>query len=183
VNGKQVKRLISVHEREGRRKGKEINNLYFSPWVSPNEPLILISVSHSIMFWDVKSIQNNNSFEPGRKISTQDMLRQSKRFRSPLKTLAPTSEMRKLSTATENLTINDSNPWSKKIGSIDRPELLSCIKFIGKSAKKVIFNDKFDRFVTIDNEGNVYYLRLVTDVNDSQITIDYNGNPLQAPIQ
>lgn len=122
----------------------------------------------------------------GRKVSTTDMLRQSKRFRSPLKTISPSSETLKLSAATENLTINDTNPWNKKIGAVDQPELLSCVKFIGKSAKKVIVNDEFDQFVTIDNEGNVYYLRLITDVNryeSTQVSIDYNGNPLQSPIQ
>jgi apoptotic protease-activating factor len=183
VNGIRVKRLVSVHKREGRRKGKEINNLYFSPWVSPNEPLILMSVSHSIMFWNIKTIQNNSSSELGRKISATDTLRQSKRFRSPLKTLTPSADTRKLSIATENLTLSDSNPWNKKIGSINRPELLSCIKFIGKSAKKVIFNDEFDEFVTIDNEGNVYYLRLVKDNNEFEYSLDYNGNPLQSQIQ
>lgn len=181
----KVKTLVSANEREGRRRGKEINNLYFSPWVSPNEPLILMSVSHSIIFWDIKSIQNNNSTEPGRKISTTDKLRQSKRFRSPnspMKTLTP---LVTLSNATENLTISESNPWSRKIGPNDRPELLSCIKFIGKSAKKVIFNNDFDRFVTIDNEGYVYYPRLVNNDNteETDISIDFNGNPLQSQIQ
>lgn len=82
--------------------------------------------------------------------------------------------------ATDNLTLNEShtNPWHGKTGSSDKPELLSCIKLVAKSAKRIIYNEDFTRFVTIDNEGNVYHLRLIDETSDSQLPVDYNGNPL-----
>lgn len=58
------------------------------------------------------------------------------------------------------------NPWLKKNGASDKLELLSCIKFIGNRADKFYSNDDFTRFITIDNEGNIYYLRVIDDLSD-----------------
>lgn len=104
--------------------------------------------------------------------------RVSQRFKSPLK-IIPTLDTNLLST-TDILTINESNPWRKKTGASEKPELLACIKLVAKSAKKIICNDEFTRFVTIDNEGNVYHLRMITDSfeSENQLTIDFNGNPM-----
>lgn len=52
------------------------------------------------------------------------------------------------------------NPWCGKTGSSDKPELLSCIKFVGTTAEKLFINEKFDTFITIDNEGEIYYLKI-----------------------
>lgn len=170
---RKVKQLSSAHG-ERRKKGQEINNLYFSPWQSSNEPMILLSVSSSICFWNIKTVQT----EMFHKISTTNEIRVSNRFRH-----VKSSPDSKLSEATEKMTINHLSPWGDKSGSTKRPELLSCHKLIGKSAKKVIINDEFDEFVTIDNEGNIYYLRLVTETfnttNNLINSFDYNGNPMQ----
>lgn len=57
-----------------------------------------------------------------------------------------------------------SNIWSGKYGASTKPELLSCIKFVGNSAKYVYANDSFTRFITIDDEGEIYDFNIV-DIN------------------
>lgn len=52
------------------------------------------------------------------------------------------------------------NPWYGKSGASDKPELLSCIKLVGSSAEKIFTNRKFTKFITIDNEGEIYYLNI-----------------------
>lgn len=155
---------------------RPIMNLKFSPWTDPNDPVILLSLSESMIFWNIRSIQNNPIDMKTRE--TSGRVRVSQRFKSPLK-LSPALDANLLS-ATQNLTINKSNPWHKKTGAADKPELLSCIKLVAKSAKRLICNDDFTRFITVDNEGNIYHLRLMTNSSESegQMTIDFNGNPL-----
>lgn len=148
--------------------------LHFSPWTDPNDPLILLSLSESVIFWDIRSIQNNLM---DRRSDSESRVRVSYRFKSPFKQLTPTSADSKLLTGTENLSLNDSNPWRKKTGASDKRELLSCIKLVAKSAKRIIFNEDFTRFVTIDNEGNVYHLRMISESFENQLTVDFNGNP------
>jgi hypothetical protein len=99
----------------------------------------------------------------------------SARFKSPLK-IAPQPIDTSLESSLKKLTLKERN-WSSKTGSFEKRELLSCIKFIGKSAKKVVVNDNFTRFVTIDNEGNVYHLRLInqSENGDQQVTLAVNG--------
>jgi hypothetical protein len=46
-------------------------------------------------------------------------------------------------------------------------------------AKKIVCSDDFTRFVTIDNEGNIYHLRLVRDESETQVTIDHNGHSIR----
>jgi hypothetical protein len=157
---------------------RAIMNLRFSPWIDPNDPLILLSLSESVIFWNIRSIQNN-PLDLKRK-ETPGRVRVSQRFKSPLK-LSPSPSDSKLLFATENLTISESNsnPWRRKTGSSEKPELLSCIKLVAKSAKRIVCNDDFTRFVTIDNEGNVYHLRMIRESSENQLTIDYNGNPMK----
>lgn len=153
-----------------------VMNLIFSPWLGPNDPLVLLSMAGSVNFWNIRSLQNNPL--DMKKRETPGRLRVSQRFRSPLKTVNIGAD---LLTATENLTINGANnPWHKKTGASDKPELLSCIKLVAKSAKRIICNDEFTRFVTIDNEGNIYHLRMIKDATDQQLTVDFNGNPMRA---
>lgn len=148
--------------------------LHFSPWTDSNDPLILLSLSESVIFWNIRSIQNNPM--DLKKNDVNSRVRVSHRFKSPLKPYTPASDTKFL-TATENLTLNDSNPWRKKTGASDKRELLSCIKLVAKSAKRIIFNEDFTRFVTIDNEGNIYHLRMINETFENQLTIDLNGNP------
>lgn len=186
INGTSMTKLAAGTDSMINRV-REINNLYFSPWDSPNDPLILLSVSNSLNFWNIKAVQNNSYLEYSRKLSTSNKLRVSSRFRSPLKMSSPLSVDDNLTATTQNLSLHNSNPWRNKTGSSDKPELLSCHKLIGKSAKKVIFNDDFDKFLTIDNEGNIYYLRLLNndftessmDFSDNADDFDDNGNPMR----
>lgn len=53
---------------------------------------------------------------------------------------------------------NVKNPWMGKTGALAKPELLSCIKFVGSVAEKIYKNKTFTKFITIDNEGEIYYL-------------------------
>lgn len=149
-------------------------NLQFSPWSESEGHLILLSLSESINFWNITHVLNN---KVGMKRVEATPLRISGRFKSPLK-IVPFNV-----TSHKHLSIKEKN-WSNKTGSSEKLELLSCIKFIGKSATKVVINDDFTRFVTIDNEGNVYHLRTIDLSNDNdddqQVTIDYNGNPLRS---
>lgn len=160
---------------------RPIMNIQFSPWVDPNDPLILLSISESIVFWNIRSIQNN-PMDKRRDISTPGRVRVSQRFKSPLKIVS--NNNKQILSVSENLNLNEShqkNPWLLKAGSSDKPELLSCIKFVAKSAKRIIFNDDFTRFITIDNEGNIYHLRMIGETLDegNQVRIDFNGNPMQ----
>lgn len=164
---------------------RPVMNLQFSPWIGSNDPLILLSISESIVFWNIRSIQNNplemkkstsgNSFGP----------RVSQRFKSPMKIVRSPSTEFNLSIGTEKTTFDEKNPWRKKAGSHEKPELLSCIKLVAKSAKQIVCNNDFTRFVTIDNEGNIYHLRMVCDSldGDSQKTIDFNGSLLLSKVQ
>lgn len=151
-----------------------VASLVFSPWTEPNEPLILLSLSDSVVFWNIRSIQNNPL--DSKKKEMPGKVRVSQRFKSPLK-IIPTETINNLLAPTRGMSRNESNPWRNKTGSAEKPELLSCIKLVAKSAKRIIWNDDFTRFVTIDNEGNIYHLRMICEGQENQVTIDFNGNP------
>ena len=152
---------------------RQIWHLEFSPWQETKGPLILLSLSESLIFWNCSYVQNNRYHF--KRVRTPNV-RVSQRFRSPMnKSSSPGSDH--FNTAMRALHLTSSNPWQNKIGSTDKRELLSCIKFVGKYAKKVFCNKDFTRFITIDNEGNIYYLRLVEDSPMTSLSIDFNGNP------
>lgn len=157
---------------------RAITNLQFSPWSDPNDPLILLSLSESVIFWNIRSIQNN-PFNLKRKEPTDKRFGASARFRSPLKLSSPSSDTLLSPLNTLSLRDTTSNSWQNKSGSSDKRELLSCIKLVAKMAKRIICSDDFTRFVTIDNEGNIYHLRLIRDTSENQITVDFNGNPMR----
>ncbi|KAG5680980.1 hypothetical protein PVAND_010454 [Polypedilum vanderplanki] len=161
--------LIPIQTLESHKRA--IMSLDFSPWQEEEGHLILLSLSESIIFWNVTHILNNRG---GIKRSNSTPSRISARFKSPLKIVSLNTN---LENSLKKLTLKERN-WSNKTGSFDKRELLSCIKFIGKSAKKVVINDEFTRFVTIDNEGNVYHLRLIdqsmTENDDQQVIINVN---------
>lgn len=149
-------------------------NLQFSPWNETQGPIILLSLSESINFWNISHILNNKNLMKRNSDAEPSKTRVSQRFKSPLKVIP--HEV-KFEESMKSLSLKERN-WSNKTGPADKRELLSCIKFIGKSAKKVVTNKEFTRFLTIDNEGNVYHLRLIDQSNvDQQVTIDFNGNP------
>lgn len=55
------------------------------------------------------------------------------------------------------------SPWKGKSGASIKPELLACIKFVGNAAEKLYANQTFTKFITIDSDGEIYYL----DINYS----------------
>lgn len=103
-------------------------------------------------------------------------IRVSQRFKSSIKS---TPSFDTLDAPMQNMNLNETK-WSNKTGSPTKPELLSCIKFLGKNAEKVVVDEKFTCFVTIDSEGNIYHLRLIDQQSDvdfqQRLTIAYNGN-------
>lgn len=157
---------------------RSIMNLKFSPWTEPNDPLILLSLSESVIFWNIRSIQNN-PLGMKRKTEGFDTRRFSQRFKSPLK--LSTSPSESLLSPIQNLSFKEKslNPWLNKAGPSEKPELLSCIKLVAKMAKKIVCSDDFTRFVTIDNEGNIYNLRLSRDEIKNQMTSENNGDSVQ----
>jgi apoptotic protease-activating factor len=156
---------------------RSITNLQFSPWTEPNDPLILLSLSDSVIFWNIRSIQNN-PLDLKRKSGDFDKrIRVSQRFKFPKSQLSP-SPSETLLSPIQNLSLKQdySNPWNKKSGSLEKPEMLSCIKLVAKMAKKIVCSEDFTRFVTIDNEGNIYYLRLVKDNTKNQMKVDTDAS-------
>lgn len=136
------------YELEESRK-TSINDLKFSQFTNINSPVILISISEQLCFWNIKYLQNNkieNSKKDGR---------QSSRFKNNKLSLKKSSIEDNLI----RLSLEESNPWVGKIGASDKPELLSCIKLVGGSANKFFTDDNFTKFLTIDLEGNIYFLR------------------------
>jgi hypothetical protein len=159
-------RVLESHKRP-------ILNLTFSPWNDTEGALILLSLADSINFWNITHIQNNKSGFV-RVPTDEKKSRASQRFRSVSK-LPPPSQLI-LETSMQNLNLQERN-WSSKTGLPAKRELLSCIKLIGKSAKKIVTNKDFTRFVTLDNEGNIYYLTLNNQLETNQFVTDFNGNP------
>lgn len=72
------------------------------------------------------------------------------------------------------------NFWANKRGSKDKQELLACIKFAGNKAEKVYPNKDFTEFVTIDDEGEIYFLKakelIATNGCETDAFNDFNGN-------
>jgi apoptotic protease-activating factor len=140
-----------------------INDLKFSPWCHPNAPIILVSISAEVVFWNVTIVLNNQM--DNLKNRPQ---RRSHRFSRGNLLLGN----RALSNGNGDSNSNDSsprnskqftNPWQQKTGTSDKPELLACIKFVGNEARQLFVNEEFTKFLTIDNEGNIFFLRLIED--------------------
>ncbi|XP_035787306.1 uncharacterized protein LOC118464233 [Anopheles albimanus] len=156
-----------------------VTALYFSNWTDPNAPHILASVGEQIVFWSVDYLVNNQKQER----RSNGVLRHSGRF--PVrKTLAappgdansPTQvaiNRRSIGSDSGRSTplygspvqrsflgerFEESAHWYDKRGSTDKPHLLSCIKLVGR-AKQLIMNRDFSKFLTVDDEGFIHYLR------------------------
>lgn len=127
-----------------------ISDLKFCPWPeNPSSPIILVSLAEQICFWNVTEALKNRSNKKSH--------RSGDRFQE--------RKIPKVVNGANFILNNPSNgipndSWANCIGPPSKPELLSCIKFIGNSAKKLKVNDKFTQFLTIDSEGDIYYLKL-----------------------
>lgn len=53
------------------------------------------------------------------------------------------------------------------LNSTNDLDVLCCIKLIGDNAGKFMCNKVFNKFLTMDNEGNVYYLRQMFDDSEN----------------
>lgn len=141
-----------------------INDMVFSPWTSASTmPIILASVSDQICFWNISYVVNN-PIENG-------ALRRSQRFDRKASVRSITEKMQELKPINGNGHCNLANPWTGKLGPTEKPELLACIQLIGNSADQIFTNKHFTKFVTIDDEGEVYYLQIFSDISN-----DRNGN-------
>ncbi|XP_049289038.1 uncharacterized protein LOC125766955 [Anopheles funestus] len=145
-----------------------VAELYFSSWNEPGAPHILVSVGDLIVFWSVDSLVNN---QPRKSVSS---IRLSGRF-TPRKTADSSNDNRRsygsnqsgfstpiVGSPVQKSFLGDrfeeSAHWCNKRGSYSKPHLLSCIKLIGH-AKRLIMNREFNKFLTMDDEGYIHYLR------------------------
>lgn len=135
---------------------RPITRLVFSPWSDDyHRPLILVSLSEQVCFWNIRYVLNNplDAIKP-KKRSSQ---RFSKELKSPVEILTNGVLGLFVTNGHKNTT---NNYWEDKMGPSDKPELLACIKFIGNRAQKLICNAQFDQFITIDDEGDIYVLSI-----------------------
>uniref|UniRef100_A0A182UM53 APAF-1 helical domain-containing protein n=1 Tax=Anopheles merus TaxID=30066 RepID=A0A182UM53_ANOME len=153
-----------------------VSALYFSSWTDPSAPHILVSVGDQIVFWSVDYLYNN---QPRKSVTS---IRLSGRFNT--RRAAPVPDGAHVSSPSENRRsygsnhsgfstpvvgspvsrsflsdrFEESSQWFDKRGSTVKPHLLSCIKLIGR-AKRLIMNREFSKFLTMDDEGYIHYLR------------------------
>lgn len=137
-----------------------INVLVFSP--GNDSSLVLASVSDQICFWNISYVVNN---------PMEDCkLRRSQRFDRK----ASVRLIEKLQESPTNGNGHNhihTTPWMGKLGPTEKPELLACIQVIGNSAEQMFTNKSFTHFVTIDDEGEVYNLKIFSEIYN-----DRNGN-------
>lgn len=173
---------------------KCVESLYFSRWHkdpsnAPGTPIILVSLSSEICFWNITHILNNPMkrssnrksarFDRHKPFSKRNENNRNSNTNGNTNHLTINKELYDLSlysqnhseTLANNKILNGNelpaNPWIGKFGLLEKPQLLSCIKFVGSSTKKTFINKSFTKFITIDNEGEVYYLRAMDCINPS----------------
>lgn len=151
--------------RELHSHGASVNALLFSPWTSrSNIPVILVSISIELCFWNVSFAVNNPTFANG--IKTRRSLRfNDKHIGNGITNSYVTSSSNGFNDLNSSKSLNNGekmavNPWIGKLGASTKPELLACIKFVGNAAKRVYATQEFTTFLTIDDEGEIYFLRL-----------------------
>lgn len=163
-----------------------VNFLVFSPAVKGGEkaiilrekPIILVSISEEICFWNVTHALNNP-------MERDNQLRWSQRINRKLNPNRANaqivhtngnindgnvSDLRaadSVDTANGSSDLEVFNPWIGKTGTSEKPELLSCIKFVGSSAEKLYANGAFNTFITVDNEGVIYFLKANNQLNET----------------
>ncbi|XP_055614088.1 uncharacterized protein LOC129760471 [Uranotaenia lowii] len=149
-----------------------IASMYFSPWLDPNSPHILVSIGEQIVFWSLDYVINNPRLDPF------DIKRRSNRYKSRPSITSNALDIHRSSFGSRSSGLSSpmaasparngsfmfdfdeaAQQWLHKVGPSNKPQLLSCIKLIG-SAERLIINRDFNKFFTIDDEGYLYYLRL-----------------------
>lgn len=121
-----------------------MNHLCFAPTMTGTTPMILLSTSDILAWWNVSYCLEKYT----------NILDQSKYKRR--KSLNVLNQLRELDLK------NIANPdkWANKKGPDWRVELMICIKLQGKHAFKAVYNNFFTSFVTIDDSGQFYLMKL-----------------------
>lgn len=173
-----------------------VRTLLFAPWRADGaQPLVLASLAGELCFWNVSHADNNRAIE------TAAPLRQSGRFKDRPSPVTPVED--------ENDDGRDvvggggvprgnaaEEPWAGKVGDPRRPELLACIKLIGREAEQLFANDAFTTFLTVDDSGEIYHYRFRgaatiaapasdddddgDECGDNSVTVDEEGGALQS---
>lgn len=157
-----------VHQLESH--ATRIHTLVFSPWTSVNrKPVILASVSEQLCFWNVTFAVNNPTID-------DDPPSISDRFPDCIS--GPQSEPRHTSDDDDETV----SPWIGKLGPPGKQELLACYRFNGNEAQQLFANADFTTFLTIDDVGEIYFLKVSkpkedpatngADVSDSGVDDD-----------
>lgn len=124
-----------------------IHALLFSPWTSQTgKPVILASVSEQLCFWNVTFAVNN------------PVIDQRDSYSHRFSDRSPRSPQVK-----HHFDIRDHHevcPWIGKLGPTGKEELLVCYKFNGNAAKQIFTNATFTQFLTIDDFGEIYFLKV-----------------------
>lgn len=138
-----------------------IKVLRFSPWNDSRLPLILLTVSSEIRFWNVRHSQ-------AEAIPFKGLAIKRHRFSSKNNNKQELSVVAK--NESNNNLMRDVNPWLGKVGNPEDVDLLSCIKLIGNSVDQFFCFNNFTKFVSIDDDGNIYYLRVQEFDKDETVT-------------
>lgn len=143
-----------------------IHTLIFSPWSSDTrKPVILASVSEQLCFWNVSFAVNNPTVD-------DQIDSYSDRFpdRSPV---FPSLDYHQniFEDDVEDGKLQSISPWIGKLGPMGKQELLACYKFNGNAAQQLFTNSDFTRFLTIDDVGEIYFLK-VPNYDDSEAVSD-----------
>uniref|UniRef100_A0A182NDA7 APAF-1 helical domain-containing protein n=1 Tax=Anopheles dirus TaxID=7168 RepID=A0A182NDA7_9DIPT len=175
-DGRIIVHQMNMNQRLGVLESHQcpVAGLYFSNWNEPGSSHILVSVGEQIVFWSVDYLYNN---QPRKSFSSTRLSGRfsSRRVATMMDSLASPSDSRRsngsnhsgFSTPVMGSPLqrsflgdrfDESSHWYDKRGPSGKPHLLSCIKLIGR-AKRLIINREFSKFVTIDDEGYIHYLR------------------------
>ncbi|XP_055383410.1 uncharacterized protein LOC129613396 isoform X2 [Condylostylus longicornis] len=181
---------------------QQIYDLKFSPWQNDNLPIVLASSSEQLCFWDITYVLNNpldgkRRRHSSRFNSTTSASNSPNRLSTINRSIVPiypnTSQLNNALLDVRNQqqqfnqlqqqqqqshSLQNQNVWSNKKGPSDKPELLSCIKYAGGRAEKFYANSTFTKFVTIDDEGEYYFLTVqdATLINNENKIFNNNDN-------
>lgn len=137
-----------------------VQALLFSPWTSASTvPVILVSVGDELCFWNItwainnptEDTEANHHYHGNHHLAIDTMMKSSTSSNSTSSGVSCDSS--------ETSETDLARAWLGKRGPAVKPELLSCIKFVGNRAENIIANAAFDTFLTIDDEGEIYFLR------------------------
>lgn len=130
-----------------------VQNLLFSPpaplagsSLTSASPMILVSVADQIGWWDVSQLTTGSS--PRRRKRSGDTPK------SPMKFFGESVDGY---VKTENLAYE----WVRKKGQERKPELLGCVKLLGREVKKVSASSNFTAFATVDASGVMYLMKVL----------------------